>query len=44
MCIGDGYNDIQMMSASDLSIQMAREGISGIHADLIVNNFVPVNN
>lgn len=44
MAIGDGFNDIGMMSVSDLSIQIQREGLSGVHADLIAPNFFAINN
>ena len=43
LAIGDGLNDALMMSVADVSVQIAREGMSGIHADIIAYNFNPIN-
>ena len=41
--IGDGANDVPMMRSADVSVQIARKGYSGIHSDMIVYNFNPIN-
>jgi soluble P-type ATPase len=44
LAIGDGFNDVDMMRVSDLSVQISRKGIPGVHADLITDNFISINN
>lgn len=43
LVVGDGLNDVLMMSVSDVSVQIFRANLSGVHADVTTKDFSAIN-